>query len=57
MAIKIFREVAKSGLNPERELHALARLDHPGIVPVYDTGSFEGRPYFVAKYVRGPNAD
>lgn len=36
------------------EAKAAARLDHPGIVPVYDTGEFEGRPYFTMKYVEGP---
>ena len=30
-----------------------ARLDHPGIVPVYEIGTCEGKPYFSMKYVPG----
>jgi WD40 repeat protein/serine/threonine protein kinase len=37
------------------EAEALARLQHPNIVQVYDVGKFEGRPYFSMEYVAGPN--
>jgi len=30
-----------------------ARLQHPGVVPVYDLGSAGGRPFFTMKLVKG----
>jgi eukaryotic-like serine/threonine-protein kinase len=35
------------------EARATAKLEHPGIVPVYDVGEIDGRPYFVMKYLKG----
>lgn len=35
------------------EAQAAAKLEHPGIVPVYEVGELEGRPYFTMKYIRG----
>jgi serine/threonine protein kinase len=37
----------------ERETVAAARLDHPGIVSVYDAGTHEGWPFYVMAYVEG----
>ncbi|NPV86705.1 MAG: ABC transporter substrate-binding protein [Anaerolineae bacterium] len=37
----------------EREAKALARMDHPNIVPVYDYGEYEGAPYLVMRFVQG----
>jgi eukaryotic-like serine/threonine-protein kinase len=38
----------------EREAVVLAGLEHPGIVPVHDTGMLaDGRPFYVMKLVRG----
>lgn len=40
------------------EARFLARLEHPGIVPVYDAGVLpDGRPYCVMKHVRGVRFD
>jgi tRNA A-37 threonylcarbamoyl transferase component Bud32 len=35
------------------EAKATAKLDHVSIVPVYDVGEIDGRPYFAMKYIRG----
>jgi predicted ATPase len=36
-----------------REARAMARLDHPNIVAVYEVGEEDGRPFFVCQYVAG----
>ncbi|MBL9037018.1 MAG: protein kinase [Archangium sp.] len=37
----------------EREARLMAKLDHPNIVPVFDVGTHEGRPYIVMKLLHG----
>ena len=62
------REVALKVLNGDaapdlgerllREAHTLARLEHPGIVPVHDVGTLpNGRVFYVMKRVRGTRLD
>jgi tRNA A-37 threonylcarbamoyl transferase component Bud32 len=35
------------------EAEAAARLDHPGIVPVYEIGECEGQAFFAMKFIEG----
>src|SRR3990172_1907793 len=37
----------------QREAKAVARLDHPNIVPVHDFAEHAGQPYLVMKYIEG----
>ena len=37
----------------EREVKTIARLQHPRILPVYDYGEHDGRPYIVMAYMPG----
>jgi serine/threonine-protein kinase len=62
--LKHQRKVAIKVLNPEfgasvgaerflREIGIAARLSHPYIVPLIDSGEFEGTLYYVSPYVEG----
>ncbi len=42
----------------KREARVLARLEHPGVVPVHDVGTLpDGRPWYAMKLVRGDRLD
>jgi tRNA A-37 threonylcarbamoyl transferase component Bud32 len=38
-----------------QEARAAANLDHPGIVPVYEFGRHDDRPYYAMAFVAGPS--
>src|SRR5689334_16470371 len=40
--------------NLRREIHALGRLRHPGVVRVLDTGVEHGLPWYAMELVEGP---
>ncbi|MCA9537559.1 MAG: protein kinase [Myxococcales bacterium] len=37
----------------EREAQAMARLSHPNVAQIYDSGHHEGHPYLAIEFVRG----
>ena len=59
VAIKLLRDGTSDAHDSDlissldREARVIARLQHPNIVGVYDTGVFEGRHYLVMEYVQG----
>lgn len=54
VALKLmFRDDERGLQRFRRELKAIARLRHPNIVPLIDSGEHEGRPYLVMERVRG----
>ena len=56
VAVKVSNAIASAGLERrlQREARILARLEHPGIVPVHDVGRLaDGRLFYVMKRVRG----
>jgi serine/threonine protein kinase len=61
VAVKVLDAVDDAAEAAERlreEARILARLEHPGIVPVHDTGVLpDGRVYYVMKLVRGAPLD
>jgi serine/threonine protein kinase len=39
------------------EAEALARLHHPNVIPIFEFGECDGRPFFTMAYVPGPSLD
>jgi len=58
VAVKVIRPDLARSLGRDRflrEIEIAARLRHPNIVPVYDSGDIEGALYFVMPYEEGPS--
>jgi len=56
VAIKVLRPDLAAALGPERflrEIEIAARLDHPHILPLYDSGDADGFLYYVMPFVEG----
>jgi DNA-binding SARP family transcriptional activator len=56
VAIKVLRPELAAAIGPElflREIEITARLDHPHILPLLDSGEANGFLYYVMPYVKG----
>ncbi len=56
VAIKVLMPEIAAAVGGERflrEIHTVARLTHPHILPLYDSGEAEGLLYYVMPYVEG----
>ena len=58
VAVKVIRHDLAASLGSDRflrEIEIAARLRHPNIVPLYDSGDADGMLYFVMPYEEGPS--
>ncbi len=53
VAVKAIPSDGRADERAKREAHAVARLDHPGIVSVFDAGEEDGSRFLVSELVRG----
>jgi eukaryotic-like serine/threonine-protein kinase len=56
VALKVMRPELAQAIGVDRflrEIQIAARLGHPHIVPLHDSGEIDGRPYYVMPYVEG----
>jgi serine/threonine protein kinase/WD40 repeat protein len=54
VAVKIIRGQKKWTKRVEREAQALAKVDHPNVVRVYDSGEHDGDVFLAMEFVDGP---
>jgi serine/threonine-protein kinase len=61
VALKVIRSAGFASPGERRrfrnEAEAVAQLDHPNIVPIYEVGEYRGRPFFSMKLVVGEGLD
>ncbi|HEX4489364.1 MAG TPA: serine/threonine-protein kinase [Terriglobales bacterium] len=58
VALKVLEAADVNASRLMREAHVLARLEHPGIVPVHDVGTLpDGRIFYAMKFVEGQRLD
>ncbi|MBI1808307.1 MAG: protein kinase, partial [Gemmatimonadetes bacterium] len=58
VAIKVMKPAMVAAIGHERflrEIETVARLTHPHILPLYDSGSSDGQLYYVMPYIAGPS--
>jgi serine/threonine protein kinase/tetratricopeptide (TPR) repeat protein len=57
VAVKMLRSGSEASsedlIRFQREAEAVARLQHPNLVPIYEVGEHDGRPYFTMELMRG----
>jgi serine/threonine-protein kinase len=56
VALKVFKSELSAALGPDRflrEIEIAARLTHPHILPLHDSGAADGLFYFVMPFVEG----
>jgi len=61
VALKMIRAVRLASADDRRrfqnEAEAVARLDHPNIVPIFEVGQYEDQQYFSMKLIAGESLD
>src|SRR5258708_6029362 len=61
VALKLIRDGALAGPQERArfqiEAETAARMRHPNIVPIYEVGEHQGRPFFAMELVEGGNLD
>ncbi len=58
VALKVLNPDVAAALGKERflfEIHVAARLNHPHVVALYDSGEAEGFLYYVMPFIEGPS--